>query len=57
MAKVRDGMQKFNINLSFNFRKNTFEKIKWDEIDGLPKDKNTARIEPAKEFKKPTVEF
>jgi replicative DNA helicase len=57
MAKVRDGMQKFNTNLAFNFRKNTFEKIKWNEIDTLPKDKNTAHIDPAKESQKTKVKF
>lgn len=32
MDKGRDGMQKFVTSLAFHFRKNKFEKIKWDEI-------------------------
>jgi len=35
MAKGRDGMNKFNILLSFHFRKNKFEPINWLDIRGI----------------------
>lgn len=41
MAKGRDGMKRFNINLAFHFRKNKFEPIQWLEITTMDAKKNS----------------
>lgn len=41
MAKGRDGMKRFNINLAFHFRKNKFDTIKWQEILAIDAKENS----------------